>query len=238
MLYPETIYDSDFYVISRNSTDGKGLLLPSWNNTGIRANYNNKIVFGYNDMLKYANIPNVAIFHITSLIVKESVQSFKDPASRTIEDLTTNLCVIDIDDQALNPESEMYDPELDNSTHRYELSDKLLHIIEWENLNIDEDGGQLYSEITKSTKGYHIVLSFPEKMLPLVNCKKLKLTDYICDKYGITEQERKQADIDLLLMHQIKKAGQPLKPTTQHCKDSRVYMLVPSRMLETKAKKD
>ena len=233
MFNQQSIYDSDFYVISRNSGNGKGLLLHAWNTTEIKANYYNKIVFEYSDVLQYANMPDVAIFHITSLIHKERVQAFKDTEHRKFIDVTTGLCVIDIDDQALNSESDLYDPKLDNSDHRYELSNKLLRMIECENAEIEQ-----YYEVTVSTKGYHIVLQFTEEIMPLLNCKKLKLTDYFCKKYGITEQERKRADIDLLLMHQIKKSGQPLKPTTQHCKDSRVYMLVPSRMLETKAKKD
>lgn len=231
-LNQQSIYDSDFYVISRNSGDGKGIRLHAWNTTEIKANYYNKIVFNYSDVLRYANIPDVAIFHITSLIFKERVQAFKDTEHRKFIDVTTGLCVIDIDDQALNPESELYDPKLDNSDHRYELSNKLLRMIECENGEIEQ-----YYEVTVSTKGYHIVLQFTEEIMPLLNCKKLKLTDSFCEKYGITEQERKRADIDLLLMHQIKKAGQPLKPTTQHCKESVFYMTVPENMLEKNAKK-
>ena len=232
MFDQQSIYDSDFYVISRNSGDGKGIRLHAWNTTEIKANYYNKIVFNYSDVLRYANIPDVAIFHITSLIFKERVQAFKDTEHRKFIDVTTGLCVIDIDDQALNPESELYDPALDNSDHRYELSNKLLRMIECENGEIEQG-----YEVTVSTKGYHIVLQFTEEIMPLLNCKKLKLTDYFCEKYGITEQERKRADIDLLLMHQIKKAGQPLKPTTQHCKESVFYMRVPESMLEKNAKK-
>ena len=231
MFNQQSIFDSDFYVISRNSTTGKGLLLPAWNTTAIKGNYNNKIVFEYRDVLQYANMPDVAIFHITSLIHKERVQAFKDTEHRQYKDVTTGLCVIDIDDQALNPESELYDPTLDHSDHRYELSNKLLRMIECENGEIEQG-----YEVTVSTKGYHIVLQFTEEIMPLLNCKKLKLTDYFCKKYGITEQERKRADIDLLLMHQIKKAGQPLKPTTQHCWDSVFYMRVPESMLERKEK--
>ena len=230
-LNQQSIYDSDFYVISRNSGDGKGIRLHAWNTTEIKANYYNKIVFNYSDVLRYANIPDVAIFHITSLIFKERVQAFKDTAHRKFIDVTTGLCVIDIDDQALNPESELYDPTLDHSDHRYELSNKLLRMIECENGEIEQG-----YEVTVSTKGYHIVLQFTEEIMPLLNCKKLKLTDSFCEKYGITEQERKRADIDLLLMHQIKKAGQPLKPTTQHCKESVFYMRVPESMLERKEK--
>ena len=231
MSDPQSIYNSDFYVISANSTDGKGIRLHAWNNTEIRANYYNKIVLNYRDVLQYANMPDVAIFHITSLIHKDRVQAFKDTEHRQLTDLTTELCVIDIDDQALNTESELYDPMLANSNHRYELSNKLLHIIECENTELEQ-----YCEITVSTKGYHIVLQFTDEILPLLNCKKLKLTDYICNKYGITAQERQRAAIDLLLMHQIKKAGQPLKPTTQHYKDSRLYLPIPERFLEREKK--
>ena len=227
----QSIYNHDFCVISANSTDGKGIRLHAWNNTEIRANYYNKIVLNYRDVLQYANMPDVAIFHITSLIHKDRVQAFKDTEHRQLTDLTTELCVIDIDDQALNTESELYDPMLANSNHRYELSNKLLHIIECENTELEQ-----YCEITVSTKGYHIVLQFTDEILPLLNCKKLKLTDYICNKYGITAQERQRADIDLLLMHQIKKAGQPLKPTVQHNNGSRLYMTVPISMLERKEK--
>ena len=224
-LNQQSIYDSDFYVISRNSGDGKGIRLHAWNTTEIKANYYNKIVFNYSDVLRYANIPDVAIFHITSLIFKERVKEFKDTEHRKFIDVTTGLCVIDIDDQA-------YDPKLDNSDHRYELSNKLLRMIECENGEIEQ-----YYEVTVSTKGYHIVLQFTEEIMPLLNCKKLKLTDPFCEKYGITEQERKRADIDLLLMHQLKKVGQPLKQTTQHCKESVFYMRVPESMLEKNAKK-
>ena len=169
---------------------------------------------------------------MASLIHPQYKDSFNtEPQSRKLEYLTTNLCVIDIDDQALNPESELYDPMLANSDHRYELSNKLLRMIECENGEIEQG-----YEVTVSTKGYHIVLQFTEEIMPLLNCKKLKLTDYFCEKYGITEQERKRADIDLLLMHQLKKAGQPLKPTTQHCKESVFYMRVPESMLERKEK--
>ena len=231
MFNQQSIFDSDFYVISRNSTTGKGLLLPAWNTTAIKGNYNNKIVFEYSDVLRYANMPDVAIFHITSLIHKERVQAFKDTEHRQYKDVTTGLCVIDIDDQALNPESELYDPTLDHSDHRYELSNKLLRMIECENGEIEQG-----YEVTVSTKGYHIVLQFTEEIMPLLNCKKLKLTDYFCKKYGITEQERKRADIDLLLMHQIKKAGQPLKPTIQHYKDSRFYLPIPDQFLEREKK--
>ena len=231
-LNQQSIYDSDFYVISRNSGDGKGLLLHAWNTTEIKANYYNKIVFNYHDVLRYANMPDVSIFHITSLIHKERVQAFKDAEHRKFIDVTTGLCVIDIDDQALNSESELYDPMLANSDHRYELSNKLLRMIECENGEIEQG-----YEVTVSTKGYHIVLQFTEEIMPLLNCKKLKLTDSFCEKYGISEQERKRADIDLLLMHQLKKAGQPLKPTTQHCKESVFYMRVPDGMLEKNAKK-
>ena len=227
----QSIYNHDFCVISANSTDGKGIRLHAWNNTEIRANYYNKIVLNYRDVLQYANMPDVAIFHITSLIHKDRVQAFKDTEHRQLTDLTTELCVIDIDDQALNTESELYDPMLANSNHRYELSNKLLHIIECENTELEQ-----YCEITVSTKGYHIVLQFTDEILPLLNCKKLKLTDYICNKYGITAQERQRADIDLLLMHQIKKAGQPLTPTAQHNNGSRLYMTVPISMLERKEK--
>lgn len=231
MFNQQSIFDSDFYVISRNSGNGKGLLLHAWNTTEIKANYYNKIVFNYSDILPYANMNDVAIFHITSLIHKERVQSFKDTEHRQYKDVTTGLCVIDIDDQALNPESELYDPTLDHSDHRYELSNKLLRMIECENGEIEQG-----YEVTVSTKGYHIVLQFTEEIMPLLNCKKLKLTDYFCKKYGITEQERKRADIDLLLMHQLKKVGQPLKPTIQHYKDSVFYMRVPESMLERKEK--
>ena len=236
MLDQQSIYDSDFYVISRNSGDGKGLLLHAWNTTEIKANYYNKIVFNYSDVLQYANMPDVAIFHITSLILKERVQAFKDTENRTLEDITTQLCVMDIDDQALNPESELYDPALDNSDHRYELSEKIWQAIGYESMEYNDHLNSLYSEITKSTKGYHIVLCFDQDTLPLLNCKKLKLTDRACTKHGITEQERKRADIDLLLMHQLKKAGQPLKPTTQHNKDSRFYMPIPYQFLEREKK--
>ena len=174
-LNQQSIYDSDFYVISRNSGDGKGLLLHAWNTTEIKANYYNKIVFNYSDVLRYANIPDVAIFHITSLIFKERVKEFKDTEHRKFIDVTTGLCVIDIDDQALNPESKLYDPALDNSDHRYELSNKLLRMIECENGEIEQ-----YYEVTVSTKGYHIVLQFTEEIMPLLNCKKLKLTAYFC----------------------------------------------------------
>ena len=231
LVDPKSIYNSDFYVISRSSNSGKGLLLHAWNTTEIKANYYNKIVFEYSDILPYANMNDVAIFHITSLIRKERVQAFKDTEHRQYKDVTTGLCVIDIDDQALNPESDLYDPKLANSSNRYELSNKLLHMIECENGEIEQ-----YYEVTVSTKGYHIVLQFTEEIMPLLNCKKLKLTDYFCKKYGITDQERKRADIDLLLMHQLKKAGQPLKPTTQHCKESVFYMRVPESMLERKEK--
>jgi len=236
LLYSATIYDSDFYVISRNSTTGKGLLLPAWNTTAIKENCNNKIVFEYRDVLQYANMPDVAIFHITSLIYKERVQAFKDTANRTIDDITTQLCVMDIDDQALNPESELYDPMLANSDHRYELSNKILQAIGYESMEYNDNSNSMYSEITKSTKGFHIVLCFGEETLPILNCKKLKLTDRACTKHGITEQERKRADIDLLLMHQIKKAGQPLKLTIQHYKDSRFYLPIPDQFLEREKK--
>ena len=170
MFNQQSIYDSDFYVISRNSGNGKGLLLHAWNTTEIKANYYNKIVFEYSDVLQYANMPDVAIFHITSLIHKERVQAFKDTEHRKFIDVTTGLCVIDIDDQALNSESDLYDPKLDNSDHRYELSNKLLRMIECENAEIEQ-----YYEVTVSTKGYHIVLQFTEEIMPLLNCKKLKL---------------------------------------------------------------
>lgn len=231
MFNQQSIYDSDFYVISRNSGDGKGLLLPAWNTTAIKENCNNKIVFEYRDVLQYANT-DVSIFHITSLINKDRVQAFKDTEHRQLTDLTTQLCVMDIDDQALNPESELYDPMLANSDHRYELSNKILQAIGYESMEYTDNSNSMYSEITKSTKGFHIVLCFGEETLPLINCKKLKLTDRACNKHGITEQERKRADIDLLLMHQLKKAGQPLKTTIQQYKDSRFYLPIPSRMLE------
>lgn len=231
LVDPKSIYNSDFYVISRSSNSGKGLLLHAWNTTEIKANYYNKIVFEYSDILPYANMNDVAIFHITSLIHKERVQAFKDTEHRQYKDVTTGLCVIDIDDQALNPESDLYDPKLANSSNRYELSNKLLRMIECENGEIEQG-----YEVTVSTKGYHIVLQFTEEIMPLLNCKKLKLTDYFCKKYGITEQERKRADIDLLLMHQIKKAGQPLKPTIQHYKDSRFYLPIPDQFLEREKK--
>ena len=143
---------------------------------------------------------------------------------------------MDIDDQALNPESALYDPTLDHSDHRYELSNKILQAIGYESMEYNDNSNSMYSEITKSTKGFHIVLCFGEETLPILNCKKLKLTDRACTKHGITEQERKRADIDLLLMHQIKKAGQPLKLTIQHYKDSRLYLPIPDQFLEREKK--
>ena len=107
----------------------------------------------------------------------------------------------------MNPKSPLYDYDFDHSPDRYNLSNKILSIITHENR---KSVGR--TEVIKSTKGYHIVLRFTEEMLPMLNCKKLKLTDYICNKYGITEDERKRADIDLLLMHQVKKYGYPIKP--------------------------
>ena len=75
-----------------------------------------------------------AVFHITNLIKAEYKQVFLDePENRKMEYLTTDICVLDIDDQRLNPKSPLYDYDFDHSPDRYNLSNKILSIITHEN---------------------------------------------------------------------------------------------------------
>ena len=223
----------DFYVMSASSKNNKGLILKNWNNTDIRPNNDNIFMDNFPYPYELENNPR-AVFHITNLIKAEYKQAFLDePENRKMEYLTTDICVLDIDDQRLNPKSPLYDYDFDHSPDRYNLSDKILSIITHENR---KSVGR--TEVIKSTKGYHIVLRFTEEMLPMLNCKKLKLTDYICNKYGITEEERKRADIDLLLMHQVKKYGYPIKPRMLRNGNYLEYIYLPTSILEKEEKEE
>ena len=223
----------DFYVMSASSKSNKGLILKNWNNTDIRPNNDNIFMDNFPYPYELENNPR-AVFHITNLIKAEYKQVFLDePENRKMEYLTTDICVLDIDDQRLNPKSPLYDYDFDHSPDRYNLSNKILSIITHENR---KSVGR--TEVIKSTKGYHIVLRFTEEMLPMLNCKKLKLTDYICNKYGITEDERKRADIDLLLMHQVKKYGYPIKPRMLRNGNYLEYIYLPSSILEKEEKEE
>ena len=223
----------DFYVMSASSKSNKGLILKNWNNTDIRPNNDNIFMDNFPYPYELENNPR-AVFHITNLIKAEYKQAFLDePENRKMEYLTTDICVLDIDDQRLNPKSPLYDYDFDHSPDRYNLSNKILSIITHENR---KSVGR--TEVIKSTKGYHIVLRFTEEMLPMLNCKKLKLTDYICNKYGITEEERKRADIDLLLMHQVKKYGYPIKPRMLRNGNYLEYIYLPTSILEKEEKEE
>ena len=204
-------WGKDYPLKPAKPDDGKGIHAISWRTTDIKAgeyNGNTHLIFTeYSDAQKYFRFPECAIFQITSLIHSQYRDIFNaEEQSRKQEYLTTNLCVIDIDDLALKnkPENKLYDADFDNSKERYSLSNKILNIIESEN------GGGC-TEITISNKGYHIITEITPEVLPLLGCQHLRLTDYICEKYSISDNERERASIDLLLHHQIKMAGQPAK---------------------------
>ena len=238
----KTKFNSSIYVVGwgkdyplkpAKPEDGKGIHAISWRTTDIKAgeyNGNTHLIFTeYSDAQKYFRFPECAIFHMTHLIHAQYRDIFDaEPQSRKLEYLTTNLCVIDIDDQALKnkPENKLYDADFDNSAERYSLSNKILNIIESEN------GGGGCTEITISTKGYHIITELTPAVLPLVGRKHLRLTDYICEKYNVTDNERERASIDLLLHHQIKMAGQPAKKRIERDPYNIDNLLVPEYMLE------
>lgn len=238
----KTKFNSDIYVVCwgkdyplkpTKDNDGKGIRAKSWNTTDIMAgeyNGNTHLIFTeYSDAQKYFRFPECAIFHMASLIHSQYKDSFNtEPQSRKLEYLTTNLCVIDIDDQALknDPKNKLYDADFDNSKERYSLSNKILNIIESEN------GGGGCTEITISNKGYHIIAELTPAVLPLVRGTHLRLTDYICEKYSISDNERERASIDLLLHHQIKRAGQPAKKRIERDPYNIDNLIVPEYMLE------
>lgn len=226
-------WGKDYPLKPTKDNDGKGIRAKSWNTTNIMAgeyNGNTHLIFTeYSDAQKYFPYPECAVFHITSLIHPQYKDSFNtEPQSRKLEYLTTNLCVIDIDDQALknDPKNKLYDADFDNSKERYSLSNKILNIIESEN------GGGGCTEITISNKGYHIIAELTPELLPLVRGTHLRLTDYICEKYSISDNERERASIDLLLHHQIKRAGQPAKKRIERDPYNIDNLIVPEYMLE------
>ena len=238
----KTKFNSSIYVVcwgkdyplkATPDNDGKGIHALSWRTTDIKAgeyNGNTHLIFTeYSDAQKYFRFPECAIFHMAHLIHAQYKAIFDaEPQNRKQEYLTTNLCVIDIDDQALknDPENKLYDADFDHSKERYSLSDKILDIIKSEN------GGGGCTEITISTKGYHIITELTPAVLPLLGCKHLRLTDYICEKYSISDNERERASIDLLLHHQIKMAGQPAKKRIEQDPYNLDNLLVPKYMLE------
>ena len=226
-------WGKDYPLKPAKPDDGKGIHAISWRTTDIKAgeyNGNTHLIFTeYSDAQKYFPYPECAIFQITSLIHSQYRDIFNaEKQSRKQEYLTTNLCVIDIDDLALKnkPENKLYDADFDNSKERYSLSNKILNIIESEN------GGGGCTEITISNKGYHIITEITPEVLPLLGCQHLRLTDYICEKYNVTDNERERASIDLLLHHQIKMAGQPAKKRIEREPYNLDNLLVPKYMLE------
>ena len=226
-------WGKDYPLKATPDNDGKGIHALSWRTTDIKAgeyNGNTHLIFTeYSDAQKYFSFPECAIFHMAHLIHAQYKAIFDaEPQNRKQEYLTTNLCVIDIDDQALknDPENKLYDADFDHSKERYSLSDKILDIIKSEN------GGGGCTEITISTKGYHIITELTPAVLPLLGCKHLRLTDYICEKYSISDNERERASIDLLLHHQIKMAGQPAKKRIERDPYNLDNLLVPKYMLE------
>ena len=177
-------WGKDYPLKPAKPDDGKGIHALNWRTTDIKAgeyNGNTHLIFTeYSDAQKYFRFPECAIFQITSLIHSQYRVIFNaEEQSRKQEYLTTNLCVIDIDDLALKnkPENKLYDADFDNSKERYSLSNKILNIIESEN------GGGGCTEITISNKGYHIITEITPEVLPLLGCQHLRLTDYICEKY-------------------------------------------------------
>lgn len=208
--------NNGFYIFSEVPAGKKGIMLKNWNNTEICENYYNAIATTAPEFtaLKHA-FPDRAIFHVTAQIINPD-------RDITLDNVTNNLCVIDIDDQALNPKSPLYSEALDHGTlkARYELSLKLCDMLCGEAI-----GEKVQRYI--SSKGFHIVCRFDETTQHLMNHKKVKLKPDICAKYGITDAERARADIDILLMHQIKKQGLPLKPHATLNKDSE-WLILPN----------
>jgi len=196
--------NSDYYIVGYYEWIKDPALLKAphfnaWGNTGIAMRDDNNIVLtDVADVNQYKR-EKYGIWHVLSQIDKSQ-------QADTMQRYTLPLCCVDIDDQALKPNSPLYDAEFDQSANRYALSNKILSLMLSENSK-DSQSVCVY----KSTKGYHIIAQFDEKLLPFINHKENKLTETMCNRYNISDNERERAHIDILLMHQIKMQDRPLK---------------------------
>lgn len=224
-------FNQDFYIVGYdtrllNVTDTdllKKPLLNDWNNINIVPVKTHKFEYRlyerWQDVIKFQN-SQCSIFNILT----QKIDRFKE---KTIDNYTTNLCVIDIDDQALKHDNELYNLELDHSSNRYELSNKILRILLQEN-----DTNHQETRITQSSKGYHLIARFNADTFHLLDQKKLKLTEYICDKYKITDNEQKRFDIDILPSHQIKMQNHQCKQCFNYDCSNNNLITIPKNVFE------
>lgn len=235
------IFDTDFYFAEKHprnapEKDLKAPLLQSWNTTDIQPTNYYDFFCGSGSPEAYCNAHKSigGIWHIVTQLKterKEHKQSF--------ESWTRPYCIIDIDDQALKPTSELYNQELDNTQDvktRYALSYKIVKAL----LN-DNKPEYRCTHIWKSTKGFHILARFDRDTAKFMTRTELKLSSEFCNKHDISESERERANIDILQHHQVLKQGCNLKQhrevkTTNIVCD--VLKIPDNFVTDTKAEKD
>lgn len=211
--------ERDFLIIDNKASVvdcSKGLLLKNWSNIDIeptsRYSIDDLRTSDVNKTAKHYEALNgdCAIYHVVNQKVDSS--TFSNTHTRKMEDLTTNLFVIDIDDQALNINSDYYQESLDNaqSCVRYGLSLKLESAIINEIKEHSPTDFIIYR--TVSSKGFHWICAFSESYLNLIGTKRTLSPGFIT-KYQFTDKEIERLDIDLLFMHQLKRADSQVKPT-------------------------
>lgn len=194
-------FDRPFYVIDQkpNLDDPKSLRLKNWNNTDIEATDRFLILENYIQLDLFAtNYPNTWS--------KSSCFEMLSQKDNESGGYTIGFCCLDIDDQRLNKNSEMYDPQLD-----YSGFDKRLQA-SWDITNaIVAEFTTAYGKLNfaplyiwQSNKGFHIVTRLSGKHFKLLGSKKLKFKEEFLRKYNL-QNIAEFIDVDLLQQHQIKK---------------------------------
>ena len=200
-------FDRPFYVIDQypNLNDPKSLRLKNWNNTDIEETSRFLIASDFRELdLFVSNYPNTWS--------KSSCFEMLSQKDNETGGYTIGFCCLDIDDQRLNKNSEMYDIRLDRSSMdiRQRTSFYILNAIYKEFYDTYKIGSGMpfYSWI--SNKGLHIIAKLPNKYFKLLGSKKLKFKEEFLRRYNL-QDVIEFIDVDLLQQHQIKKPNEGIK---------------------------
>ena len=200
-------FDRPFYVIDQkpNLDDPKSLRLKNWNNTDIEETSRFLIASDFRELdLFVSNYPT--IWSQSSCF---EMLSQKDNESGGY---TIGFCCLDIDDQRLNKDSEMYDIRLDRSSMdiRQRTSFCILNAIYKEFYDTYKVGSGIPFYSWVSNKGLHIIAKLPNKYFKLLGSKKLKFKEEFLRRYNL-QDVIEFIDVDLLQQHQIKKPNEGIK---------------------------